>query len=128
MKHADAWIILILILALAALAVFSYSYIINTAREIAVNFPGIAASIEQEDWRQARSLFNESKERWREVSKIWPMLINHDDMRDVEISFVDMEVLLTQENRERAAREVANLQYYLQHVPNNEQFTVQNIL
>lgn len=128
MKYADSWIIVILVLSLAVLALFSYSYINTSAAKIAANFPGVAAAIEREDWQEARLLFNASRERWEQVSKIWPMLINHDDMRDVEISFVDMEVLLKQENRERAAREVANLQYYLKHVPNNEQFSLQNIL
>ena len=128
MKHVDICIIIILIILLASLAVFSATYITRSASEVAENFQAIATAIEREDWPQARVLFNESRQRWQQVSKIWPMLINHDDMRDVEISFVDMMVLLQQENRERAAREMANLRYYLDHVPDNESFTWQNIL
>ena len=128
MKHADIWIIILLIALLISLAVFSSAYIVSSAAGVAADFPALAAAIEREDWRQARALFAGSQRRWLRVRKIWPLLINHDDMRDVEISFVDLGVLLEQENRERAAREMANLRYYLEHVPDNESFTWQNIL
>jgi hypothetical protein len=128
MKHTDILIIIFLLALLTSLAVFSAVYIGKSAAQVADNFPAIAAAIAGEEWSQARALFAASRQRWQQVRKIWPMLINHDDMKDVEISFVALDVLLQQQDRERATQEIANLHYHLSHVPNNESFTWQNIL
>ena len=128
MRRADFWILTIIAALLLVIVGGSHLYVLRTAEEVAENFPALELAIRAEDWPEARRLFAETEQVWEEVRRIWPLMINEDEMRDVEISFVDMAVLLEQENGPRIMRELANLRYYLQSIPERATITWQNLL
>lgn len=103
-------------------------YIQYSADQIVAHFDELSAAIDGEDWAQARQLFSHCQAEWEQISSRWKAIINHEDLRDIEISFVDMGIVLEQENLEEAQEEMATLRYYMLHVPDNEKLRLNNIL
>jgi hypothetical protein len=128
MRRADLWILAIIAALLLIIVGGSYVYVQRSAAEVAENFPALEAAIYAEKWVEARRLFTETEQVWERVRRIWTAIINEDEMRDVEISFIDMSVLLEQENSERVMREFANLRFYLQSIPERTVVNWQNLL
>ena len=65
-------------------------------------------------WRlgKAKEHFQTAKEEWK-ITKIWKAISDHQDMRDVEVSLVDMEIILEQEDSAKAQKELQDLLFYL---------------
>ncbi len=106
----------------------SYRYINLSAEQLNRQLPLINQAIEDENWPQAGRLFATCNADWQDISQIWFTLIDHQDMRDIEISFTDMQALINLQNKERALREMANLSYYINQINDGEQLSLQNIL
>ncbi|MEG1997225.1 MAG: DUF4363 family protein, partial [Clostridiales bacterium] len=104
------------------------NYIISSAAAICADFPSLAQTIAAENWAQATQFYRQAHRKWQTAAKIWPLLIDHSDMQDIEIAFIDLQVMLHTQNREQALKEIAGLYYYLNHVPQNQRLSLQNIL
>lgn len=120
--------ILLLLALLWAGCLFAVSYIQSTATAIADHFDSLEAAIDQEDWERAEKIFSHCEAEWEHVSLRWKAIINHDDLRDIEISFVEMEAVLEQQELIKAQQEMATLRYYMLHVPANERVRLNNVL
>ena len=118
----------LLILLLFALCLLGVQYIQNSAEGIAAHFDDLEAAIDREDWQQALAVFDYCEAEWEHVSQRWKAIINHDDMRDIEISFVDLRTVLEQEELTDAQQEMSTLRYYMLHVPDNERVRLTNVL
>ena len=122
-------VVLILVLTLLlAICIFSQLYIIKSSETIRLTLAPIGNAIANDDWQKAQNSYDKASQQWETTKGKWKLLINHDDMRDIEISFVDMGVLLEQKNRDQAQKEFATLLFYLNHVPENERVSISNIL
>ena len=81
-----------------------------------------------EDWAAAESLFREAERQWQHPDQIWPLLIDHEDSHDIEISFVDLRSALDLRDADEARRELAALLYHIHHVWKHERISWQNVL
>ena len=120
--------ILVLLCLLFAGCLLAVSYIQTTANAIAAHFDTLETAIDQEDWEQALELFSHCEAEWERVSLRWKAISNHDDLRDIEISFVEMKAVLEQRELIKAQQEMATLRYYMLHVPANERVRLNNVL
>lgn len=118
----------ILLIIILAICILSQWYITSSAADIHASLMPCTKAIEQEDWLQAESSFAEAKTKWQQTQKLWRILINHQDMKDVEMSFVDMEAILQQNDQAKAAQELETLLFFIKHIPENERVNIGNIL
>ncbi|MDO4581893.1 MAG: DUF4363 family protein [Bacillota bacterium] len=121
------WAIAVLLL-LIAVCIASVAYIVNSAAYIGEPLPELQEALADEDWPRAELLFGDSYARWQQAREIWPLLINHDDMRDIEVSYIDTQTVLTQQSAAKAQKEVAALEFYIQHVAENERVSWQSVI
>ena len=117
-------LVLILLMALLLAAVW---YVMFSAQNVEASLPTLAQALKGEDWEGARLSYDQSKETWEKTKKVWYVLIDHEDMRDIEISFVDLDTAIRQQDAIESERELAELQFFLSHVPDTERVDVTNI-
>ncbi|MDO4733517.1 MAG: DUF4363 family protein [Bacillota bacterium] len=119
-------ILLFLLLFVACL--LAVDYIQQGAARLSGHFDALEASIRGEDWEQAFCVFAHCVEEWAGLSSRWKSMINHEDMRDIEIGFVELRSMLELQEAEQALEEMATLRYYMRHVPENEALRLSNVL
>lgn len=126
MRH----IILVSLLLVLVLAVClcAFWYISVSAERIAVPFPALYEAIRAQDWTSARAVYDACKQEWQKTERMWRVMINHDDMRDLEVAFIDLDTAIRQQDGVEAERELAELEFFLDHVPDTERVDWGNIL
>ncbi len=125
----DICIIILILIFIIAICVFAQWFILYHTDQMLASVEPMEDAINNGDWEKARSYFQEAKEEWEKSQKIWKAISDHEDMRDVEISLVDMEIILEQANDiTEAQKELQNLLFYLRHVKENEKLYLENIL
>lgn len=120
-------ILMAALILVLALCIFSQWYLVSTTDEICAELQPIERAAAVGDWEQGRERFRAAERKWEKVSKLWRMIVDHESMRDIEHGFVDMRVMLEQQNAEQTTKELATLIYFLRHVPENEKADLQNI-
>ncbi len=122
------WLLPLVLAAIIALSVLSINYLGDTTRRIDHILPQLEDSIAAENWSEAQLQYTAAKKIWDQANKILPTFINHDDMRDVQVAFVDLETAIKQQDKIEATRELAALHFYIDHVLENEHLNLQNLL
>lgn len=120
-------ILMLALIFILTVCILAQWYITNSTRQIYTSLLPIDAALINEDWETARISYDEAKEKWETTEPKWKLLINHEELRDIEIAFVDMNVLIKQQNQDEAKKELDNLLFYLNHVPENETFNIGNL-
>lgn len=118
----------VVFLVILALCVLSEVFIINETENICLALAPMETALAEEDWDSAGACLSAAKTQWDKAEKIWRIVLNHDDMRDIEIGFVDMEDIISRNDRENAPKELADLLFYLRHVPESEKVDMGNLL
>lgn len=122
-------IMIVLLLGLVlALCLLGLWYITDSAGQLAALFPGLRLAILNSDWQRAETVFGDCRRQWEQISPIWRVLINHEDMRDIEVALVDLESALNAQHGWEAEKELADLDFFLRHVPETERVSWDNIL
>ena len=110
------------------IAIYGEYTISNDCRNVSQPLLQMEAALIAEDWEKAEQLFAEAQQLWQKPQLIWPLLIDHEDSRDIEISFVDLETALQLRQSNIARQELASLIYHIDHVHRQEQISWQNVL
>jgi len=122
-----------LYLIITALVVVGFSiwgvfFLSTSSEDVIQELETTNQALEIENWQVAQNSYQQVQEKWDHYNHIWPMLIEHREITDIEVSFEKMNVLMEQKDLELAIRECANLEYLLNHVARNEKINFQNIL
>lgn len=110
------------------LCIFSQWHTMSQAENISELLTQVETAVDNDDWQQAKELLEQAKQKWQKTQKVWRALISHSDMKGVEMGFVDIETILNQQNTDKAQQELAMLIFFIDHVPENEALTLQNLL
>lgn len=118
----------LVLLVLLAGCVVSVRYIIGSAQDIIRLVDAVEDAVEAERWPEAGQAFRLALEAWQQVEKHWKVIINHEDMRDIQLGFVDVSVAIAQQDQREAIKELRSLRFYLDHVPDSERVEIGNVL
>lgn len=118
----------LLFLLLLALVLFSVWYMVQSAEQLSNLLPAIERAVQAQDWTTAQQEYEKCKAEFEQIRKKWEVLINHDDMRDIEIALIDVGSAIAAEDRNEALKEIHELLFFLMHIPDTERVDVGNIL
>ncbi|MCR4964002.1 MAG: DUF4363 family protein [Firmicutes bacterium] len=103
-------------------------YVSRSTEQLSAMTRPVLAAVEKQDWPAAQAAYSALEQDWRRHAGVWQTIIRHEDLRDIEGVMVDLQVTLAEENRAQAAKELAELLFYLEQVAENESLRLQNIL
>lgn len=87
----------------------------------------IEISIENENWQEAETLYNETQKTWNELRSFWPMIIHHQEMDRIEESMQKLKSYLHHQEPSNSMAELYSLLKYIRHIPDKEKLNLQNI-
>ena len=121
-------IVCLALLGMLAGAVGAYLYIQATDGELQAQVEEVERAAGSGEWGQARARLAAARAQWEQRARVWALLIDHDDMRDIEIGFVDLAAAVAAENGFESQKEAAQLAFYIRHVPESERPGAENVL
>ncbi|GAE90014.1 DUF4363 family protein [Acetivibrio straminisolvens] len=88
----------------------------------------IEESIEKEDWTTAENNLTAVREEWDKVEKLWAVLLDHVEIDNIDTSLVRASEYVKSRNISMAMSEIAVLRNFIKHIPENQFFSLKNIL
>ena len=105
-----------------------YCYLESSAETVCRELEGLALALEGEDWQQAELALGQAEELWQQSRPRWAVLIDHKEMEDIDICFVDINSAIRRQDRDSALKEEAELEFFLRQAPDGERPGWDNIL
>lgn len=128
MKNFIVPICLLLTALLIALAGWgSYALLERDSQRLLEPVEAIVQAVENEDWGAIDVEMEKLHQIWAGLEKYWPMLIHHAEMDRIEESLSKLKSYLRYQEEEESLAELYNLIHLIEHIPNKEAFTLQNI-
>jgi len=119
--------LIIAALAVVGFTIWDVSFLSASSQDVIRELEFTNQALQEEDWEAAHDSFQLAHDKWEKYNHIWPMLIEHNEITDIEISFAKLNVLMDQKELNQAVLECTNLKYLLNHVARNEKINLQNI-
>ena len=116
-----------LLFVLAAAIGISH-YLTDSAERVCRELTEVEQALWREDWPRAESGLERAENEWRQLQGKWAKLIDHKEMEDIEISFVDLRGAVRRKDRNEALKEQTELVFFLRHTPDAERPGWENIL
>jgi hypothetical protein len=102
-------------------------YLSHSASKIDYQIRKVEANSRANNWTNANlELINLEKE-WKKSSNTWAMLIDHVEIDNIDNSLTRMKEYIKAKNSVLSLGELANLKQYVNHIPQKESFSFNNV-
>jgi len=89
---------------------------------------GIEAAVREDNWVSAQQLVGAFSHRWPPIRRTWDLLMDRDEMDQFDLSLARLQRCASQQDKNGALAELAELRTLLMHVEHKEVFRWRNLL
>lgn len=126
MRTAAIVLILILIFTFG-LDIASYYYLKDTAASLSNGIRSLPQKIDEEDWASAYKDLTVTSKQWSSVKGVWAVLINHEEIDNIDMSLTRLKSFVKYNDTEEAMAEYNTFKMLVDHIPENQRFSLVNI-
>lgn len=116
-----------LFILILGFGIVNLNILANNTERITGNFDQIYQSISDQDWQKADRQISQSEKSWNHHKKWWTVVIDHQEIDNIDISFARISEYIKHHNQSLAAGELMVLRQFLDHIPENETVNLKNI-
>lgn len=88
----------------------------------------IIVSADRLDWQACQNNFQEFLNHWNKAKKWFSVFIHHEEMDLINQALYEIEMYLRYEKQAETAAKANVLKILLEHIPENERLTLENLL
>jgi len=100
----------------------------GTADELGVKFSHIEQAVKQNDWPSAGKQISLAEKSWSKSKSWWAVIIDHQEIDQIEIAFSRIKSYIEAKNSGLSLGELAMLRHSIEHIPQKEAVSIENIL
>ena len=119
---------IILTLAIIGSGIFTINMLKKDAEILNDFVLEMESDIMSEKWDDAGEKGDKLHNQWKKYKKVWPMLIDHLEIDNLDIHISELESFLISRDKTQALSKLSILKLLVKHIPEKESFTLQNIL
>lgn len=110
-------------------AIFIQSYLEKTSEELVDNLSKVISYVDEDKIEEAIEEREKMQMKWDKTRGMWAVLIDHEELDNIEEIMHVVEILLEDPEQEiEVLSELNKLNFYLEHIPKREEFSLENIL
>ncbi len=117
----------IAVLLIAGIALSSLFWLNISSNRISEAILPLEKSINEEDWDKAGFNFSDLKRVWEKNSRLWHIIINHQEIINIELALKRLAYGISQKEKLRTGENIAEIQYWLEYIRKNEEIDLKNI-
>lgn len=122
-------IVLTLILAVfLGLSTWGYYHIDATARNLTGHITKTEKAVADSNWPAARREISLMSTEWRKTKPVWSLFVDHHEMDNIDTVFARVRQVLTAKDPAETRAGLGELMRFIQHIPEKEALTLENIL
>ncbi|WP_026487155.1 DUF4363 family protein [Caldanaerobius polysaccharolyticus] len=126
MRHI---LIVVLVLALIIAGdVGAYRYLKTTSASLNSEVKSMVDYISKGQWEQATASADALRREWGKRKSAWSILVDHKEIDEIEQSLIRAEYYIKTKNKSMSLAESKTLSSIIEHIPDNQLFSIENIL
>lgn len=118
---------LVLVIAIIFVGIFTIKMLNKDAESLHTLLVEIEDNVYSDDWSMAQKIIKETKKEWDKYKKVWPMLIDHLEIDNVNTKLAELQAYISSNNKTETLSRLAALKVLIKHIPERESFIIQNI-
>jgi hypothetical protein len=118
----------ILILIIAITGIYSSRTLRKHSQVMTDYLLQLDSHTRQEDWESAEKLLPIIDTQWKKTSKVWAILMDHQEIDNVNLSLYKMIEYIRLADRNMALAQISTLYHSISHVPDKAAFSIENVL
>lgn len=120
-------VIIILLLVIVGSGIYTNNVIANDSKKLENHITVIQDNIKKLNWEDAKNELVILKEYWSQRQDKWAMLQNHFEIDNIDAALARLTDYITTETLPLALAESSVLMQYIQHIPKNSAFSIENV-
>lgn len=84
-------------------------------------------SVRKDDWEQAAAQIEKITETWKGVKSIWSALVDHQEIDNIDVTVSRLQALIKSRDASSLLSESAAMKKYVNHIPNKEKLSLDNV-
>lgn len=121
-------IVALLAVLLLALCLLSVWYMVYSVDQLLDQLPRLLVLIQRGQWDEAEIAYQKLSATFEKIRLRWEALINHDDMRDIEVALVGLGSAIALQDHDEAVMELEEVEFFLNHIAETERIDLGNVL
>ena len=110
-------------------AIFIQNYLEKSSEVLVNDINELMKSVEENKTDKSMQLRMKTQENWDDIKKKWAALIDHEEIDNIEETMHRIEMLIGDaEEKAELLSELNKLGFYLEHIPEREEFLLENVL
>jgi|LSQX01.3.fsa_nt_gb Txe/YoeB family toxin of Txe-Axe toxin-antitoxin module len=120
-------LIVILTLSIILFSVYTQKLLYNDSAKLEKSIDEIIQSTKSQSWEQAENKMHQLNKDWQEIKGTWSSLIDHQEIDNIDITISRLQILIETKDISSSTSEAAALKKYVNHIPEKENLTIDNI-
>jgi len=125
MKHI--LIIIIVLFLIITSGYWTLHEISVTAHTLLTQSASLEESINNKKWDLSQDKFKNLKSTWNKAQSLWTILLNHTEIDNIDIAMAKIEQYIKTREQGLALGEISSLKWLINHIPEKEKLTPENI-
>ncbi len=117
----------IMLFIILALSITAYLFIKNMTENIEEKLYLLNNDINNKKWLNASEIFKDITKKWEKAETIFPVLIDHDELHNLEISLAKISVFIKNKNKKELLVEINVALKLISSISEQEKLSLKNI-
>ncbi len=129
MKYVKRALIMIVVLFIIIIVsgILSLYYLNCSAMKLEADIEAASTSLNSINWEGAQKHLDSFEEKWSKTKGYWATLIDHIEIDNIQGSYTKSKKYIEAKEYPSATAELESLKELIQHIPEKERFTLENI-
>ncbi len=119
--------LIVSIFILIFFGIWEINYIENSSRYLLSDINYIENLVQNEQYELASNNFKNIENTWRELSGIWNIFVQHEEIDRVDEMIENYKTYISQKDKQNALVESNGLKRVIEHIVQNQKVLVENI-
>ena len=108
---------------------FIQKYLEKSSKVLIIEIDKLMEAVEADKINESIKLREQVQEKWDNTKKKWAALIDHEEIDNIEETMHRVEMLIGDpEEKVELLSELNRLSFYLEHIPEREAFSLENVM
>lgn len=119
--------IAVIIAVIVGFSLFAQNLLKRDSSYLVMLIEEMKDDIKNDRWDNANDCLKKVNNKWAKVNPIWAALIDHQEIDNIDSSFSRVKMLVECKDKPMALSEAEVLKDYIDHIPDKEKPTLENI-
>lgn len=121
-------VVICLVLVIIISGVLAIFYLNRSCAKLEKSVEAAGLFIQNNQWESAEKLLNDFESNWNKAKFGWAILLDHFEIDNIDNSYTKTKKYVETRDYPSSMAELEALKQYLEHIPEKERFSLENIL